>query len=50
MKWRLAHLGINCLEGCMDLDGGSTSLNAVFPEIKPLTVRDVAEAWKETLR
>ncbi|KAB2570131.1 Bifunctional pinoresinol-lariciresinol reductase 2 [Lasiodiplodia theobromae] len=49
MKQRLAHLGIICLEGCMDLDG-SASLNVIFPDIKPLTVWDVAEAWKEKLQ
>lgn len=49
MKPRLAHLGINCLEGCIDLDG-SASLNVIFPDMKPLTVWDVAEAWKEKLQ
>ncbi|KAH7020681.1 hypothetical protein B0J12DRAFT_774030 [Macrophomina phaseolina] len=38
--------GINYDEGGMDLDL-SITLNEEFPALKPLTVRDVAEAWKE---
>lgn len=45
----LALSAFNYLGGAMELDGCTSCLNAIFPEIQPLTVRDVAKAWKETL-
>lgn len=45
----LALSAFNYLGGAMELDGCTSCLNAIFPEIQPLAVRDVSKTWKETL-
>jgi hypothetical protein len=41
----MAFWGLNVLEGRYDLPT-DRALNTVFPDIKPLTVKDVMEMWR----